>query len=131
MDSTILRERAWKVATLRRELSNPEELHRRAGGVLDRTPLSCQVLVAFSNEGYAIGVAAACLAFRRGRRLEIHRASLLRPLAPACEVPGWSWMNVEEALGLGPVRSWVRGWADERGAGRRLPPMNRSESEVA
>ena len=37
------------------------------------------------------------------------------PLAPRLSVSGWRWISVEEALGFGPVRTWVAEWADSRG----------------
>lgn len=112
-----------RIQQVRQAMHDPASLSEWAESVLAMTPDECKVLVAFSPEGAAIGATASVLALQHGRYLPVYRASHVAPLAPGPDERPWHWMNVEEALGLGPVRPWVVVWARERGAMEPTQPL--------
>lgn len=114
-----------EVGRLRDALNDPARLLREAEGVLAGTPDRCQSLVSFCEEGAVIGAVCSAIAEQRGRRLPAKRASLLRPLSGVQEDAGWTWLSVEDALGLGAPRQWVREWADAHGAGALVRPHSK------
>jgi hypothetical protein len=117
-----IQQRFDRAHELRVAVHEPAALVEWAQHLLVATPPGCDVLVAFSPEGHAIGAAASALAHEQGRVLALDRASHIAPLAPGTRPSGWRWINVEEALGLGRVRPWVGKWARERGAGEPTEP---------
>ncbi len=108
---------------LRAAVADPYELVATAKRVIHALPDDCRHLVAFCPEGYALGAAAVTLARTEGRDVRVHRASLVAPLAQGPQESSWHWMSVEEAFGLGPVRSWVVDWAHERGGAEPSTPV--------
>src|SRR5687767_13795687 len=96
--------------------------------VLSAMPDGCDVLLAWSNEGHAVAAAAAAFAAGRGKLLRPERASHLAPLAPA-PVSAWSFVSVEQLLGLGDIRPWARRWAEDRG-GQLLSTSEGSELDL-
>lgn len=120
MDAAARLDRAQR---LRATVADPVELVATAKRVIDALPDGCRHLVAFCPEGYALGAAAMTLACSEGRDVRVHRASLVAPLAQGPQEPGWHWMNVEEAFGLGRVRSWVVEWAHQRGGAEPSTPI--------
>src|SRR5689334_7772169 len=89
-----------RVGELRSRIAEPALLVHEAQEVLGATPSSCEVLVAFSDEGHAVATACCALGFPK-RQLRVERASLLKPLEEGRGAVGWTWLGVEEALGLG------------------------------
>lgn len=114
--------RIQRVQELRTAVVDPVALVGEANELLSVTPGECTHLVAFCSEGHAVAAAAAAIALAGGRKLGVHLASHLAPLAPGPTAKDWRWMAVEHALGLGPVRPWVARWASQRGGGAALVP---------
>lgn len=112
---TLNLDRVRRVSELRQALQTAEGLVAEANRLLAEVPSECDAVVAFSEEGYAVAAAASVAAKGKGRNLAAHRASTLRPLAPAPHSHGWKWSSAEEALGIGPARQWVLEWAEGRG----------------
>jgi hypothetical protein len=103
-----------RAVEIRAALLDARLLRREAKSVLSSLPLGCDLL-AWSPEGFAIAAVASVVADDLGREVNVHHASLIAPLAPLPDRGRWSWVAVEELLGLGPVRSWAAEWAYERG----------------
>lgn len=108
-------DRVDRANELRRVIASARELDRVAKHLLIAIPASCDVLIAFSNEGHAVASAASVRALDQGRVLDCQRASMHRPLAEGAYQDGWRWTSVEETLGFGPIRAWVVEWALARG----------------
>jgi hypothetical protein len=124
-DSEIdIARRCDRAQELRAIVVQPLALAACARQLLAEIPPSCEYLVAFSVEGYAVGAATSALSAADGRLVHLLRASHIAPLSPHPESRSWSWMNVEEALGLGPPRSWVVAWSRERGGAPPLSPAS-------
>jgi hypothetical protein len=119
-----------RAQSLREDLRDPVRLEQITRQALSRLPETCEVVVAFSVEGYAVAAACSALAMEEGRPIRIERATLLAPLASG-DFDGSSWASIEEALGFGPPRSWVVEWAESRGAGARCELSDASLSSFA
>lgn len=127
-DERRLYARVVRTEQLRAAIRDGGLLLDEAERVLDAVPVGCDILLAWSDEGHAVAAAAAAVAASRGRRLSLERAAHLAPLVPA-RVRGWSFVSVEQLLGLGDVRPWARRWATDRG-GRLLPVRVLSELDL-
>jgi hypothetical protein len=127
-DDTLLLKRIEQANHLRTVARDPAELSMTAKRLLATVPDNCDVLVAWSNEGFGIAAAAAVLANEDGRRLGVERASHVAPLGPA-PAAQWTWINVEHALGVGAVRPWAKDWAERRG-GRLLVSGEHSDLDL-
>jgi hypothetical protein len=106
-----------RAAEIRASLRDSAATHREVEKVLADLPTDCDLL-AWSTEGYAVALAAAVIGHTDGRRIRVHRASLLTPLALTSAPErnrAWTWVAVEELLGLGPPRHWALEWARARG----------------
>jgi hypothetical protein len=102
-------------------------LRGEAERLLEATPHDCRDLLAWSAEGYAVGLIASVLAEAAGRELQVHRASLVAPLATSPRTSAWAWLCAEELLGIGGARAWATSWATTRG-GR---PYRQSDVRLA
>jgi hypothetical protein len=120
-----IEERVARAQQLRAAIGEPAGLVGEARRLLAATPAACTHLVAFSSEGFAVAAVTTALALEGGRELGVERASHLAPLDPGPEREQWRWMSVEQALGLGQARPWVRQWAAQRGGGEPLAPSVR------
>jgi hypothetical protein len=129
LEDAFLTERVERAQRLRTVVRDPVKLAAEAGRLLRLVPDSCDVLVSWSNEGFAIGAAAAVIALDEGRQLSIERASHLRPL-DSIPASSWTWVNVEEALGIGDVRPWAKEWALRRGGELLTPRSRRSDLDL-
>jgi hypothetical protein len=123
-----LHARVVRAAQLRAAIRDCSQLLAEAERILEAVPDGCDILLAWSDEGCAVAAAASALAADRGRRLNFERASHLVPLSPA-PAETWSFVSVEQLLGLGDVRPWARRWAHDRG-GRLLSTRARSELDL-
>jgi hypothetical protein len=110
-----------RAGQLRHALSDPTLLRREAQALLVAVPAGCDLL-AWSPEGATIAAVASVLAEQAGRRLSVHRASLLEPLAPLPS-DDWTWLSVEEILGVGRPRTWAVEWARTHGGRLHIEPM--------
>lgn len=120
------------VQWLRTAIEDPPLLAAVATRLLSATPPHCGRFVAFSPEGHAIAVAASTVAFTQRRTIPVARATHLSPLRRVAPAEPWTWLGVEEALGLGATRGWVVRWARANGAGQQLAPLDQAElAEIA
>jgi hypothetical protein len=113
---------------LRAMVRDPDELARAASALAGDTP-DRTILLAWSNEGFAVAAACSVVALRLGKQLTAERASHVAPLAPSPSATGWRWRGVEEALGFGPTRQWALEWATVRG-GQQIAPGRLRDSPV-
>ena len=112
-----------RAAELRAALLDDQILRREATLVLDVLPSGCD-LIAWSPEGFTVAAVASVLAREQDREVRVHRASLLAPLAASPRLgAGWTWVTVEELLGLGHPRSWAIHWAEARGGQPHRGPV--------
>lgn len=99
---------------LRQALRDPSALHALATRIADGASDGC-VLIAWSEEGFALATAASVVGKEHGKRLVAERASHHQPATPPPVKSQWHWLSVEVSVGLGPLRPWVTRWAENRG----------------
>jgi hypothetical protein len=104
-----------RAASIRAALRDPGALRDEAKALLEAIPAGCTDLLAWSPEGYNVALVASVLAAEGMRRVTVHQASMLSPLAPRLRETTWAWASVEQLLGLGPARGWAETWATSRG----------------
>lgn len=113
---------ASRAEGIRYALLDATLLRREAELVLATLPLGCDLL-AWSPEGFTIAAVSSVLADEAGREVNVHRASLLAPLAESPQREDWTWVAVEELLGLGPAREWAVAWARAEGGRQHHAPV--------
>jgi hypothetical protein len=99
---------------LRRTLRDPDELAQLSDELAAEVPADC-VLLAWSEEGFALATACAVAAYSQEKELKPERISHSASYDPTPMSTPWRWVSIEAMVGLGPTRPWAVAWAKARG----------------